>query len=36
MKIFSRACSIAEDALAKGLKLKAEFGINPDSEQVLR
>lgn len=30
----SRACSIAEDALAKGLKPKAEFGINPGSEQV--
>jgi aconitate hydratase len=30
----SRACSIAEDALAKGLSPKAEFGINPGSEQV--
>ncbi|MBI1288496.1 MAG: aconitate hydratase [Flavobacteriales bacterium] len=30
----SRACSIAEDALAKGLKPKANFGINPGSEQV--
>ncbi len=30
----SRACSIAEDALAKGLTPKAEFGINPGSEQV--
>ena len=30
----SRACSIAEDALAKGLKPKADFGINPGSEQV--
>lgn len=30
----SRACSIAEDALSKGLKPKAEFGINPGSEQV--
>ena len=30
----SRACSIAEDALAKGLKPKSEFGINPGSEQV--
>jgi len=30
----SRAASIAEDALAKGLKPKAEFGINPGSEQV--
>ncbi|MEM9053665.1 MAG: aconitate hydratase, partial [Bacteroidota bacterium] len=30
----SRACSIAEDALAKGLRPKAEFGINPGSEQV--
>jgi len=30
----SRACSIAEDALAKGLQPKAEFGINPGSEQV--
>jgi len=30
----SRASSIAEDAIAKGLKPKAEFGINPGSEQV--
>lgn len=30
----SRACSIAEDALSKGLRPKAEFGINPGSEQV--
>ena len=30
----SRAASIAEQALAKGLKPKAEFGINPGSEQV--
>lgn len=30
----SRASSIAEDALAKGLTPKAEFGINPGSEQV--
>ncbi len=30
----SRACSIAEDALEKGLTPKAEFGINPGSEQV--
>jgi aconitate hydratase len=30
----SRACSIAEDALSKGLTPKAEFGINPGSEQV--
>lgn len=30
----SRASSIAEDALAKGLRPKAEFGINPGSEQV--
>ena len=30
----SRASSIAADALAKGLKPKAEFGINPGSEQV--
>lgn len=30
----SRASSIAADALAKGLLPKAEFGINPGSEQV--
>ena len=30
----SRAASIAEQALDKGLKTKAEFGINPGSEQV--
>ncbi|MDN5210603.1 aconitate hydratase [Fulvivirgaceae bacterium BMA12] len=30
----SRAASIAEQALEKGLKTKAEFGINPGSEQV--
>ena len=30
----SRAASIAEQAVAKGLKTKAEFGINPGSEQV--
>ncbi|PIB34369.1 aconitate hydratase [Reichenbachiella sp. 5M10] len=30
----SRAASIAEQAVAKGLKPKAEFGINPGSEQV--
>ncbi len=30
----SRAASIAEQALAKGLKPVAEFGINPGSEQV--
>ncbi|WP_258101445.1 aconitate hydratase [Marinoscillum pacificum] len=30
----SRAASIAEQALAKGLKPAAEFGINPGSEQV--
>ena len=30
----SRASSIAADALAKGLTPKAEFGINPGSEQV--
>ncbi len=30
----TRAASIAEQALAKGLKPKAEFGINPGSEQV--
>lgn len=30
----SRAASIAEQALNKGLKTKAEFGINPGSEQV--
>lgn len=30
----SRAASIAEDAVAKGLKPKAEFGINPGSELI--
>jgi aconitate hydratase len=30
----SRAASIAEDALAKGLRPKAEFGINPGSELI--
>lgn len=30
----SRAASIAKQALAKGLTTKAEFGINPGSEQV--
>lgn len=30
----SRAVSIANQALEKGLKRKAEFGINPGSEQV--
>lgn len=30
----SRAASIAQQALDKGLKPKAEFGINPGSEQV--
>ncbi len=30
----SRAASIAQQAIAKGLKTKAEFGINPGSEQV--
>jgi aconitate hydratase len=30
----SRASSIAEQALKKGLKIKAELGINPGSEQV--
>jgi len=30
----SRAASIAKQALDKGLKTKAEFGINPGSEQV--
>ena len=30
----SRAASIAQQALDKGLKTKAEFGINPGSEQV--
>jgi aconitate hydratase len=30
----SRAASIAEQAIAKGLGTKAEFGINPGSEQV--
>lgn len=30
----SRAASIAEQAVAKGLKPVAEFGINPGSEQV--
>jgi aconitate hydratase len=30
----SRAASIAKQALEKGLKPKAEFGINPGSEQV--
>jgi len=30
----SRAASIAEQAIAKGLVTKAEFGINPGSEQV--
>ncbi len=30
----SRASSIAADAIAKGLTPKAEFGINPGSEQV--
>ncbi|NNK68932.1 MAG: aconitate hydratase [Flavobacteriaceae bacterium] len=30
----SRASSVAQQALNKGLKTKAEFGINPGSEQV--
>ncbi len=30
----SRAASIAKQAVDKGLKIKAEFGINPGSEQV--
>jgi len=30
----SRAASIAQQAVAKGLATKAEFGINPGSEQV--
>ncbi|GAB5475114.1 MAG: aconitate hydratase [Maribacter sp.] len=30
----TRAASIAEQALDKGLKMKAELGINPGSEQV--
>ena len=30
----SRAASIAKQAIAKNLKTKAEFGINPGSEQV--
>lgn len=30
----TRAASIAEQALQKGLKMKAELGINPGSEQV--
>jgi len=30
----SRASSIAQQAVAKGLKTKADFGINPGSEQV--
>ncbi len=30
----SRASSIAQQAIDKGLKIKAEFGINPGSEQV--
>ncbi|MBQ0735922.1 aconitate hydratase [Aquimarina celericrescens] len=30
----SRASSIAQQAIDKGLKTKAEFGINPGSEQV--
>lgn len=30
----SRAASIAEQGMAKGLKMKAELGINPGSEQV--
>ncbi|MCB9034713.1 MAG: aconitate hydratase [Chitinophagales bacterium] len=30
----SRAASIAKQAVAKGLKTKARFGINPGSEQV--
>ncbi len=30
----SRAASIAEQGLEKGLKMKAELGINPGSEQV--
>ncbi len=30
----SRAASIAKQAVEKGLKIKAEFGINPGSEQV--
>ena len=30
----SRAASIAKQAVVKGLKTKAEFGINPGSEQV--
>src|SRR5690554_3903145 len=30
----SRAASIARQAVEKGLATKAEFGINPDSEQV--
>jgi aconitate hydratase len=30
----SRAASIVEDAVAKGVKPKAILGINPGSEQV--
>lgn len=30
----SRAASVAQQAIDKGLKTKAEFGINPGSEQV--
>jgi len=30
----SRAASVAEDALSKGLSIKSELGINPGSEQV--
>lgn len=30
----SRAASIAKQAIEKGLEIKAEFGINPGSEQV--
>ncbi|AWV98878.1 aconitate hydratase [Arcticibacterium luteifluviistationis] len=30
----SRAASVAKQAIEKGLKTKAEFGINPGSEQV--
>lgn len=30
----SRAASVAKQAIAKGLETKAEFGINPGSEQV--
>ena len=34
MKIYQERLQLAQQALDKGLKTKAEFGINPGSEQV--